>query len=267
MPSKLFVDQSLFLTGLYVFMTLLVATEIGYRLGRLFNRNADIDQSEKQEKGVGTVTSAMLALVAFVMAISISMADRRFDTRRKLVLEEANAISTAYQRAQGMGGAHGETIMRLLRDYAQLRVDFVTAGENQEQLRTIYEKTAVIQQRIWINVSEVAALAPTPITALLVGSLSQVFDLTTAQRWALETRVPINVFKFLHFASLLAVGVMGYYFSLSRHRHCFLSSILLFAFTASMLLIIDLDKPRSGNIQAEQSPLVWTLESMKENAK
>ena len=262
-----FFEQSLLLIGLYVFATFLAATEIGYRLGSRFNRNKDPVFSEKQEKGVGIITSAMLALVAFVMAISISMADSRFDTRRKLVLEEANAISTAYHRAQGVGGVHGETIMRLLRDYTQLRVDFITVGENQEQLKTIYEKATVIQQRIWSSASELAARAPTPITALLLGALAQVFDLSTAQRWALEGRVPFNVFKFLHFASLMAVGVMGYYLSLNRRRHPVLSSILLFAFTAAILLIIDLDRPRGGNIQADQSPLIWTLESMKETAK
>jgi hypothetical protein len=267
MLLNLVFDQSLFVIGLYVFATLLAATEFGYRLGHRLNRKKESDLSERQEKGVGIITSAMLALVAFVMAVSISMADSRFNTRRKLVLEEANAISTAYLRAQGVGGVRGEAIMKFFRDYTQLRIDFVAAGEDQTRLETIYEKMTVIQQRIWSSASEAAAGAPTPITALLLGSLNQVFDLATARRWASEARVPFNVFKFLHFVSLLAVGVMGYYFSLSRHRHFVLSSILLFAFTASMLLIIDLDKPRSGNIQAEQSSLVWTLESMKETAK
>jgi hypothetical protein len=267
MLFQLVLGQNLFLIGLYVFLTLLVGTEVGYRLGYRINRKKDTALSEKQEKGVGIITSAILALVAFVMAISISMASGRFDTRRKLVLEEANAISTSYLRVQRMGGVRGEAIMRLLRDYTQLHIDLVAAREDQERLKTIYEEMAVIQQRIWSNASDVAALPPTPTTALLLGSLNQVFDLTTAQRWAFEVRVPLNVFKFLHVVSLLAVGIMGYYFSLSRHRYFVLSLLLLFAFTAAMLLIIDLDKPRGGDIQVEQSPLIWTLESMKSNTK
>ena len=48
-----FFEQSLLLIGLYVFATFLVATEIGYRLGRHINRNKDTAQIEKEEKGVG----------------------------------------------------------------------------------------------------------------------------------------------------------------------------------------------------------------------
>ena len=101
MLLKFILEQSLFLIGLYIFVTLLAAAEIGYWLGSRFTRDKDSGLSERQEKGIGIIiTSAMLTLVGFVMAISISMADSRFDTRRKVILEEANAISTSYLQAQ-----------------------------------------------------------------------------------------------------------------------------------------------------------------------
>ncbi len=75
--------------------------------------------------------------------------------------------------------------------------------------------------------------------------------------------IPTHVIKILVLISLLAMGMMGYYFSLSGFRHLVLSSLLCLALTAAIALIIDLDKPRSGYIQAEQSPLIWTLESIK----
>jgi hypothetical protein len=267
MLLKFILDQSLFLIGLYIFVTLFAATEIGYRLGSRFTRDKDSGMSERQEKGIGIITSAMLALVAFVMAISISMADSRFDTRRKVILEEANAISTSYLRAQQVRGIQGEAIMKLLQEYARLRIDFIAAGEDQERLKKIDEETALLQQRIWDYASAAAVQTPTPIIALLLGSLNQMFDLATTQRWAFQVRVPFNVIRFLHFVSLLTMGVLGYFFSLNQYRHLILTSLLLFALTASMLLIIDLDKPRGGNIQAEQSPLIWSLESMKGKAQ
>jgi len=93
--------------------------------------------------------------------------------------------------------------------------------------------------------------------------LNQVIDLATARRWAFEVRVPTHVINILVFISLLATGMMGYYFGLGGFRHLVLSSLLCLALTAAMALIIDLDKPRSGYIQPEQSPLLWTLESIK----
>jgi hypothetical protein len=208
----------------------------------------------------------MLALVAFMLATSISMADSRFNARRTLVLEEASAISTAYLRVQSLGGVSGENLKRLLGDYAQMRMDFVAAGEEQKRLHAISATTARLQQQIWEEATALVTLAPNPLGALLLDSLNRMFDLTTSQRWAFEGRIPFNVSKFLHFVSLLAVGVLGCYFSLSRHRHLVLSSCLLFVLASAIVLIIDLDKPRGGYIQAEQSPLIWTLESMKDKA-
>lgn len=89
--------------------------------------------------------------------------------------------------------------------------------------------------------------------------------MATARRWGLEVRVPLHVIRLLYLFSLLSAGMMGYYFSLSGYRHLVLSSLLFFAFAAAMMLIIDLDKPRSGYIRAEQSALIWTFDSLKGN--
>jgi hypothetical protein len=153
--------------------------------------------------------------------------------------------------------------MRLLADYTQLRLDFFAAGEDQKRLKAVYEQTAIVQNKIWENASAVAAHAPTPISAILLQSLNQVIDLATASRWAFEVRVPTHVIRILVLISLLAMGMLGYYYGLSGFRHLILSSLLCLALTAAMALIIDLDKPRSGYIQAEQSPLIWTLEFIK----
>ena len=263
MVTELLLDQHPILTWLFMFAILLLVTELSYRFGR--RRSKDSPVSDKHERGVGIIASAMLGLLAFMLAISLSMADGRFDYRRKLILEEANAIGTAHLRAQTIGGPHGAQIMRLLRDYTKLRLDFFAAGEDQKRLKTIYEQTAIVQQEIWEHVSAVAGLSPTPITGILLQSLNQVFDLATAGRWGLEVRVPLHVIRLLYLFSLLSAGMMGYYLSLSGYRHLILSSLLLFAFAAAMMLITDLNKPRSGYIRAEQSALIWTFESLKGN--
>jgi hypothetical protein len=261
MLADLLMNQSVYLIGLIIFISLLIATEVGQQFGRRLAKGGSVP--EKRERGPATISTAIMGLLAFMLAISLSMADGRFDTRRKLILEEANAIGTAHLRAQTIGGRHGEEIMRLLVDYTQLRLDFFAAGEDQKRLRTVHEQSAIVQRQIWENASAIAALAPTPVSSILLQSLNQVIDLSTAQRWAFEVRVPTHVIKTLVLISLLAMGILGYYFSLSGFRHFVLSSLLCLALTAAIALIIDLDKPRSGYIQPEQSPLIWTLESIK----
>ena len=261
MMDNFFLHASLLLIGISMIVSMCVIGEAGYRIGR---RNSKAGpEAEKLEKTVSTVTGAMLALLGFMLAVSISMADNQFVGRRKLVLDEANAIGTSRLRAQAIGGRHGKEIVRLLIDYAQLRLDFFAAGEDRDRLKAVYDQTSLLQQRTWGHASEIARAAPTPISSLLLASLNDVFDLSTSRRWALEVRVPPLIIQLLLAFSIISLGLLGYYFGICGIRHPILSFVLILAFTGAMLLIIDLNRPRGGFIQAEQSPNVWVLEGAK----
>ncbi|MCB0040839.1 MAG: hypothetical protein KDE23_14215, partial [Caldilinea sp.] len=73
----------------------LLAIECGYWLGRQWQRR----YPDEKESGVGALAGATLGLLAFLLALTMSMAVGRFDTRRQLVVEEANAIGTTFLRA------------------------------------------------------------------------------------------------------------------------------------------------------------------------
>lgn len=261
MAENFLLNQSLFIIAPLILVSLCLVTGVGYLIGRRHGRQASL--AEKREKTTGTIAGAMLALLGFMLAFSLSMADSHFQARRKLVLDEANAISTSFLRARVIGGKYGAEIMRLLKDYARLRLDFFAAGEDQKRLKTVYEQTSALQRRIWDEASSIAQIAPTPISALLLTSLNEVLDLGTARRWVLEIRVPPYVTKLLVALSLLSMGIIGYYFGICGVRHPILSLLLFTAITAAILLIMDLDRPRSGYVQAEQSPLVWLIEDME----
>ena len=77
-----------------LFAGMLVLLEIGRRLGL---RRLALD-SEAVRAGFGVVEGAIFALMGLLIAFTFSEAASRFDTRRQLVVEEANAIGTAYLR-------------------------------------------------------------------------------------------------------------------------------------------------------------------------
>jgi len=187
--------------------SLFLIMECTSRFGR--RKSLQVQAEDKLEKTIGTITGAMLALFGFLLAVSISMADSQFESRRKLILDEANAIGTSTLRAQTIGGQHGREIKRLLVDYTQLRLDFFEAGEEKTKLKTIYDRTAVLQQQIWRHASAIAEASPTPISALLLSSLNEVIDLSTSRRWALEVRVPPFIIKLLFIFSILSLGLLG----------------------------------------------------------
>lgn len=262
MANSFILHGSFFLVAAVMFIFFSAMLTFGYLIGRRHAKNESVP--EKREKTAGTITGAMLSLLGFILAISLSMAESKFENRYHIIIHETNAISTSILRAQTIGGVHGDEIVRLLKEYSRLRQDFFKAGENPNRLRTIYEQTTVLQNRIWKNVSAVAGKAPTPISSLLLSSLNETFDAATSRRWIYEVRLPPNVIKLLLFISILSMGMMGYYFGLCGVHHPILSGLLFFALISIILLIMDLDRPRSGNIRPEQASLTWLFEEKKD---
>jgi hypothetical protein len=242
-----------------MFICLFLVMTIGYLIGKRHRKQRTL--AEAREKTAGTLTGAMLALLGFVLAISLSMADSKFQERRKLILDEANAISTGILRAQAIGGVHGIEIAHLLELYTKIRLEFFAAGEDRAKLKQVYERTEILQKSIWDHVSAIVQSAPTPISGLLLNSINEVFDLGTSRRWVLEVRIPPYVIKLLLIFSILSIGIMGYYFGTCGIYHPVLSGLLIISLVFIILLIIDLDRPRSGYITPEQSPLTWLIKN------
>ena len=264
MTDNFILHGSFFIIAPLMLMLFFLIMIAGYLIGKRQSKQEPM--AEKREKTTGTITGAMMALLGFMLAVSLSMSDAKFENRRQLVLDEANAISTSSLRAQSIGGIHGTEIVRLLKDYTRLRLDFFEAGEDQIRLQTIYEKTSLLQERIWKHASAIAGSAPTPISSLLLASLNEAFDLVTARRWAFEVRLPPYIVKLLLIVSFLSMGIMGYYFGICGSYHPILSNLIFFALISIILLIMDLDRPRSGYIKPEQSPLTWLIEEKKPQA-
>src|SRR6516162_5266441 len=83
---------------------------------------------EVQAEGVGVVVGGMLSLLAFVLALTLSFANSRFSERVAGTLTEANAIGTAWLRAEAIGHVRGPEIAKLLEEYTQIRREFVSEG-------------------------------------------------------------------------------------------------------------------------------------------
>jgi hypothetical protein len=73
--------------------------------------------------GLTTVEGAVFALIGLLLAFTISGALQRFDERRQLVIQEANAASTAHDRLGLFEGDVGRNLQTKLKDYVEARID------------------------------------------------------------------------------------------------------------------------------------------------
>jgi hypothetical protein len=107
------------LWGLFLVIVVLVLFSIegGHRLGRYRRTRSE----QEKDAPVGAMVGSTLGLLAFMLAFTFGMAASRFDTRKSLVLDEANAIGTTYLRAAMLPDRRGE-VRGLLRDYVDARL-------------------------------------------------------------------------------------------------------------------------------------------------
>ena len=97
---------------------LIVASDAGFRLGR--KKRAKAGDRAKSE--LGAVEGGILALLGLLLGFTMSMAVARFEVRKQLVLEEANAIGTSYLRTRLLPAPESTEIAGLLREYVALRL-------------------------------------------------------------------------------------------------------------------------------------------------
>jgi hypothetical protein len=239
-----------------LFAANLLLDECGFRVGRLRGR-----QSQKEgDATVSTVVAAELGLLAFLLAFSFGIAASRFDLRRQMVLEEANAIGTTFLRSAMLPDAQGESIRGLLRTYTDVRLE-ATMGV---PIDRILRRSEQLHQQMWSEAVAAAEYDPRSVpVGLFIQSLNQLIDLHTARVMAaLRSRLPLAVWIVLFTVGLLAFFTMGYQAGLTTASRSPAAIVLALTFGAVIWLVADLDRPSEGFLRVSQEPMIEVRKMM-----
>lgn len=233
------------------------AVEAGYRLGQRRRCSSE----HEAEAPVGAIVAATLGLLAFMLAFTFSLAASRFDERRRIVLDEANAIGTTYLRAGMLSEPYRSEIRKLLRDYVEQRIRGIREGDIEDVLK----KSTEYHERIWTQAEMAIKEDRTPIAGLFVNSLNEVIDLHASRIQAgLRSRIPLVIWIALTFVTMVAMAAMGFQMGLASRKRTLASLALVLTFSAVILLIADLDRPGEGLLEVSQQATIDLLESMEE---
>ena len=228
----------------------LVTSEIGFRIGRWWQLRSPGQQEGPTEMLVGSI----LAMLAFLLAVTMGMASDRFDARRVLVRDEANSIGTTFLRAGYLAEPYGKNIQNLLREYVPLRIE----SRDETQLEADYARSKTIHDQLWTQTTELVRQTPdTEVKALFIVSVNELIDLhTTRMTSRIYSRVPESVVLALLIGAVLTMGVVGYNAGLTTRRGMLGAVVLIVALGSVITLVIDLDRPREGFLQVSQQPLI-----------
>lgn len=240
-------SSSTVLIAIILFILLIVFYLFGFRIrGRVVKRNP-----EETIEDLGQINSTLLGLLALLLAFTFSMSNSRYDTRRQLIIEEANAIGTVILRTDIYPDSMRQILRSRLKDYVEARIAFYQAGMDTEKIIEQYLKASEISSQIW---STVAAYAKkdnvTTRTSELIPALNAMIDITTTRRAAGESTIPDSIMYFLFALCLCSAFLLGY-----DHKNKF-DWIVVIGFaimlSSTVFTIIDMDRPRSGLINMDK---------------
>lgn len=229
-----------------------VSIEMGFLLGRIMHRRS----ADEKESPVSAMTGAILALLAFMLAFTFGITSDRFDARKALVRDEANAIGTAYLRTEFLPEPDRSEAKGLFRRYVNDRVQMVKS-QDMDEVRRVVADAARIHDRLWtMAVANARKDMNSDVAALYIESLNAVFDLhATRVAVGLHARVPTGIWIVLYVLIVMGMMGMGYQSGIAGSRRTWASPILAIAFSIVVALIAALDIPGSGYITVSQQPL------------
>ena len=182
------------------------------------------------------------------------------------MLDEVNAIGTAFLRADFLPESRCEETKKLLRKYVDIRVE---AGQQTKKISLALKDSEALHDQLWTQVNSLSKQANDKILlGLYTQSLNEVIDLHTKRvTVGILYRIPGIIWLALYFVSILAMVAVGYYFGLAGGGSLLISLLLSFAFSTVILLIADLDRTQEGLLKLSQQPMLELQQKLNVSAK
>ena len=233
---------NLLLCAIGLFAGMLLCLEIGRSIGR---RRLG-DQVPGEQTGLSVFEGAVFALMGLLLAFTFSGAESRFDEKRNLIVQEANAVGTAYMRIDLLPASSQPRLRDDLRSYVDARLAFYQKLADPEAAHEETARATALQKNIWSQAVLASQETGSPaVTTLVLSSLDTMFDIRTIRAVALQTHPPPTVFLLLIALALICSLFAGYGTAGKNrswiHMVCFAAILAV-----TVYVIFDLEYPRGG---------------------
>jgi len=232
---------------------ILLCMEWGFRFGR-WRR---LHHADEKDGPVGAMVGAMVALLGFMLAFTFGLAASRYETRRNILQQEANAVGTCFLRAGMLAEPQAIAVQSLLRTYLDVRQKSLQTGQLVEGIK----RSEQIHRQLWQQAELAVKADPQMVpTGLFVQSLNEVIDVHTLRLGAgIYARIPGVVWIALIGLTIVSMGGVGYQIGLCERARSIAGGGLALAFSVVIMLVADLDRPTEGILQTNR----WALEDAR----
>jgi hypothetical protein len=244
---------ALTVTGIF-FVSSLILLNIGWQLGSRYLRQKGVSGMS----GLPTIEGAIFALIGLLLAFTISGALQRFDERRDLIVKEATAIDTAYDRLS-LFEPEARDLQAKLKDYTGARIELYQMARDfsfrqraelwsREQQARIVE----LKNKLW---NAAAAACPQanyrPACGLALPALGEVFAIARQRAGTIEKHPPQVVYGMLFGFGLGGSLLAGFGMAAAQSRSWIHMSTFAATLAVTLYVVTDMEFPRFGLIRID----------------
>ena len=195
----------------------------------------------------------MFALLGLMIAFTFSGALSRFDNRRVQVVQESNAVGTAWLRIDLLPAAAQPKLRTAMRAYVDARIATYRALPDIASARSALALSNELQDEIWKEA--IAGVqrkdAPPSAALLLLPALNEMFDLASSRVAATQIHPPTVIYAMLLALALVAALLAGYQTAGERgfdwiHKVAFAGIVAV-----TVYVILDIEYPRLGFVRMD----------------
>lgn len=254
MPSLFFIDAWIIWAGLTA--ALLVAAESGYRFGA---RHATESRSSLLLHEVPA-----LGVLALLLGFSFSMAAQRFETKRELIIAEANAVGTAMLRSQLLTEPYATQAAPAFKKYIDLRITLFDSGLDEAGRTAALQESEQIHEVLWVLARDAHNLNRLDVgTGLFIQAVNDVIDAHGKRKAASRYHLPDAVYFLIFSVAICAFGLSGIAAGVQQHRSRIPTFVMVALVSAVIFFITDLDRPQRGLVTISDQSFLDLAASLK----
>ncbi|MES2217129.1 MAG: DUF4239 domain-containing protein [Pseudomonadota bacterium] len=235
-----------------VLVILFVLLSLSVVAGRRYGKAQLEKHAQNQLEVVIVAEGAVFTLLALLVAFAFSGAYERFENRKLHIIEEANAISTAYQRIDLLAPAAQPALRESFRQYVDAQLEFYKEAARLRLYKKELAEHNKLEDQIWTQT--VAALKTTndpTVTQVFLPVISNMLDNENSGIALTRIHPPGAIFILLIGLAVLSGFLAGYSTAESKsknpiHVMCY---IVITVFT--IFIILNLEFPRAGVIRVD----------------
>lgn len=240
-------NYSLILLALAVSFFLLLLGAIA--LGKRFGRGGD----EKSRAGAAAIEASVFALLGLLLAFTFSGAAQRMAERRNVLVQEVNAIGTAWLRIDLLAAGAQPALRDDFRRYVDERILYYRNVTDFDARDAIAARATAAQQSIWRRSMQAAQDSVPPYAASYVAAVNEMFDVATTQTVTQKVHPPMMTYAFLGLLALVSAGLVGMTLAAAGRTGLTHPIVYALVMTSALYIIVDYEFPRVGTIRIDQS--------------